>query len=325
MLHTDASGDGLGAALYQQQVGKLRVIAYASPGLSKSEKNYPTHKLEYLALKWAVCEKFNDYLYGSEFVVLTDNNPLTYVLTSAKLDAAGHHWLAALSTYNFTIKYRAGLTNKDADGLSRRPNGQPLEDDAFLRERDRIEDFKTRVLGNEPEVISSEVISAVCQRHCIHGEPDDSVLAESLALGASAIPDCFADSVQNTLPGMKKEDWYRYQREDPSLKRVIPFLEAGRKPHFRELSGEPSEVKLLMKEWRKLELKDGVLYRKCFDRGIEVHQLVLPQEFRGLALKGIHDEVGHLGIERALSLARTRFYWPNRTLFEYARNPGGEG
>lgn len=88
MLHTDASGEGLGAALYQQQDGKLRVIAYARCGLSKSEKNYPTHI--YLALKWAVCEKFNDYLYGSEFVVLTDNNPLTYVLTSAKLDAAGH-------------------------------------------------------------------------------------------------------------------------------------------------------------------------------------------------------------------------------------------
>lgn len=119
MLHTDASGEGLGAALYQQQGGKLRVIAYASRGLSKSEKNYPTHKLEYLALKWAVCDKFNDYLYGSEFVVLTDNNPLTYVLTSAKLDAAGHRWLVALSTYNFSIKYRAGLANKDADGLSR--------------------------------------------------------------------------------------------------------------------------------------------------------------------------------------------------------------
>lgn len=121
VLHTDACGEGLGAALYQEQGGKLRVVAYASRGLSKSEKNYPTHKLEYLALKWAICEKFSDYLYGTEFTVLTDNNPLTYVLTSAKLDAAGHRWLAALSTYKFNIKYRAGHTNGDADGLSRRP------------------------------------------------------------------------------------------------------------------------------------------------------------------------------------------------------------
>lgn len=54
VLHTDACDVGLGAALYQEQGGKLRVIAYASRGLSKSEKNYPTHKLEYLALKWAI-------------------------------------------------------------------------------------------------------------------------------------------------------------------------------------------------------------------------------------------------------------------------------
>lgn len=312
LLHTDASGEGLGAALYQEQDGKPRVIAYASRGLSKSEKNYPTHKLEYLALKWAVCEKFNDYLYGSEFVVLTDNNPLTYVLTSAKLDAAGHRWLAALSTYNFSIKYRAGIANKDADGLSRRPNGPPQEDDAFLKERERIEGFKTRI-SDESEVIPSEVISAVCQRHCMDAGPDDSehsVLAESLALDASAIPECFAHPGQDTLPGMRKEDWYRCQREDPSIKKVISFLEAAQKPHFKQLSGEPSEVRLLLKEWKKLELKDGVLYRKCIDHGSKVHQLVLPQQFRDRALRGIHDEIGHLGAERAVSLARARFYWP---------------
>ena len=188
--------------------------------------------------------------------------------------------------------------------MSRLPNGPPIEDDAFLREKESIEGFKTRVLDDEPEVISSEVISAVCQRHCSHvgpDGPDHSFLAESLALDASAIPDCFAHSGQDTLLGMKKEDWYRCQREDPSLKRVNSFLEAARKPHFRELRGEPSEVRLLIKGWKKLEFKDGVLYRKCLDHGIEVHQLVLPQKFRDCALRGIHDEVGHLVVERALS------------------------
>ena len=51
ILHTDASADGLCAVLYQVQEGKQRVIAYVSQSLTKSERNYPVHKLEFLALK----------------------------------------------------------------------------------------------------------------------------------------------------------------------------------------------------------------------------------------------------------------------------------
>ena len=76
-LHTDASAKGLGAVLYQRQNDKLGVISYASRGLKRSEKNYPAAKLEFLALKWAVTEKLHDYLYGTTFTVVTDNNPLT--------------------------------------------------------------------------------------------------------------------------------------------------------------------------------------------------------------------------------------------------------
>ena len=119
-LHTDSSTDGLGAVLYQKQDGKQRVIAYASRSVSKAESNYPAHKLEFLALKWAVCEKFHEYLYGTKpFEVFTDNNPLTYVLTSAKLDACGQRWVAKLANYNFSIKYRCGVSNTEADALSR--------------------------------------------------------------------------------------------------------------------------------------------------------------------------------------------------------------
>ena len=98
-LHTDASEKGLGAVLYQAQSdGTDRVIAFASRSLSKTERNYDAHRLEFLALKWAVTERFHEYLYGGTFEVYTDNNPLTYVLTTAKLDAAGQRWVAALLT-----------------------------------------------------------------------------------------------------------------------------------------------------------------------------------------------------------------------------------
>ena len=90
-LHTDACGTGLGDVLYQTwEDGTKAVIAYVGRSLSKAESHYPAHKLEFLALKWAVVEKFHEYLYGSTFDVHMDNNLLTYVLTTAKLDTASH-------------------------------------------------------------------------------------------------------------------------------------------------------------------------------------------------------------------------------------------
>ena len=82
IVESDASDKGLGAVLYQKEDGKLGVVAYVSRGLrgdERSMKNYSSVKLELLALKWAVAEKFREYLLGSEFVVYTDNNPLTYL------------------------------------------------------------------------------------------------------------------------------------------------------------------------------------------------------------------------------------------------------
>ena len=124
-LHTDASDLGLGAVLYQQdENGKNKVIVYASRTLNQAEKIYPAHKLEFLALKWAVTSRFHEYLYGGEFAVYTDNNPLTYVLTSAKLDATGQRWIAALANYNFSLHYKSGKMNIEADALSRIPSGE---------------------------------------------------------------------------------------------------------------------------------------------------------------------------------------------------------
>ena len=91
ILETDASLKGLGAVLSQKgKDGEVRIIAYASRSLRPSKRSmcdYSSAKIELMALKWSVCEKFKDYLLGSKFTVFTDNNPLVYVKTS-KLGAA---------------------------------------------------------------------------------------------------------------------------------------------------------------------------------------------------------------------------------------------
>ena len=90
---------GIGEILYQNQDGVSHVKGYASRYLCKTECKYLAHKLEFLALKWAIMEQFHEYLYGNNFVVYTDNTPLTYVLPSAKLDATDHYWVAGLANY----------------------------------------------------------------------------------------------------------------------------------------------------------------------------------------------------------------------------------
>ena len=66
-------------------------------------------------------ERFHEYLYSGEFEVYTDNNPLTYVLTTAKLDATGQRWIANLANYNFKIHYQSRKSNIDAEALSQIP------------------------------------------------------------------------------------------------------------------------------------------------------------------------------------------------------------
>ena len=104
-LHTNASVLGLGAVLYQVYDDVEKVISYASRSLTKSETKYLVHKLEFLCLIWAITEQFHKYLYQNTFDVYTNNNPLTYVLMTAKLDAMGHRWIAGLANYNFHIHY----------------------------------------------------------------------------------------------------------------------------------------------------------------------------------------------------------------------------
>ena len=78
------------------------------------------------------------------------------------------------------------------------------------------------------------------------------------------------------------------------------------------------EMKIFLKQRGKLVLRNGILYHKndthkteCPDRN--TMQLILPTTFRVQALRGCHDDLGHLGIERTLYLLRDQFYWPGMT------------
>ena len=122
ILEMDVSLKGLGAVLSQEDSdGNVCVVSFTLRTLKpyeKSMKNYSSTKLKLLALKWSVCKKFKDYLIGSKFTMLMDNNPLMYVRTS-RLGASQICWLSDLALFDFDIKYHAGKCNQAADALSR--------------------------------------------------------------------------------------------------------------------------------------------------------------------------------------------------------------
>ena len=72
-------------------------------------------------LKWSVMEHFKEYLAYAPFMVRTDNNPLTYMLTTPNLDTTGHRWVGALASFQFELKYQKGTNNRAADTLSQVP------------------------------------------------------------------------------------------------------------------------------------------------------------------------------------------------------------
>lgn len=98
------------------------------------------------------------------------------------------------------------------------------------------------------------------------------------------------------------------QKQDSSVSTVLACKLNGRKPTIREIANELTYTRKLLREWPKLEIgSDGLLRRK---RGQNL-QLVLPKQFHRLVYKELHQEMGHLGTERVLQLARERFYWPH--------------
>ena len=165
ILETDASLKGLGAVLSQKgDDNKIHIIAYTSRSLRLSEKSmcdYSSAKIELMALKWSVCDKFKDYLLGSKFTVFTDNNPLCYIWSS-KLGAAQIHWLSKLVLYNFDTVHHTGKSNLVADALSRRPKVEKdLEKEVVSDEHDEWIAVSYQVEETSSYISSAEFNQAI--------------------------------------------------------------------------------------------------------------------------------------------------------------------
>ena len=292
VLETDASFQGLGAVLMQEQEGKKRVIAYASRTLRPPERNYANYssaKLELLAVKWAVTEKFKDYLLGSKFQIITDNNPLSHIQSSGKLGAVEQRWAAQLAQFNFSIIYRPGRMNKAADALSRISNNDVL----LTNNTDIPEDLRVTALQACIENIQMSIQEHPTEQSCLIDEVYDIECSSIFA-----------------LPKYSQEDIKNSQIRDPVIKQFLVYYSKGRKPSRSERQNLANKVISMLRQADRIKCVDGVLYRSVSDpQHGHLLQLVLPETLKEQVLSMLHSQAGHQGIERTINLIRTRFYW----------------
>ena len=306
LLEMDASGRGLGAVLSQKQAdGQYHPIAYASRVMNETEQRYHLYKQEFLALKWAVTEQFHEYLlpYGknrNELVVRTDNNPLTYIFSSANLDAAGQRWVARLASYNFSLEYQKGKDNTVAAFLSWMNEHLPKEE---------VQEYLNQIPYLGVKAVLDNAITPIEER------------AEQ---GVRPTPDCQGDSQEvmvearpARLATTNVTDWKQEQKEDPVLYQVAKHLrvpcETFKAALHKVLDKKATATYVKAKE--QLLIKKGLLYWKTQQGQADeiVFQFVVPQRHRGAALDGCHREAAHQGQRRSATLMQEHFWWPGMT------------
>ena len=227
-----------------------------------------------------VTEQFHEYLspYGknrNEFVVRTDNNSLTYIFSSANLDAAGQQWVAHLTSYNFSLEYQKGKDNTVANFLSQMNECLPEEEVQEYLNKIPYPGVKA-VLNNAIRPIKEHAEQGVQpSSDCQNVHHEETVGARPARLATTNVT-----------------DWKQEQKENPVLYQLAKHLRA---PHetFRAalhkvLDKKATTAYIKVKE--QLLIKNGLLYRKTQQglAGEIVFQFVVPQRHQSTTLDGCH-------------------------------------
>ena len=238
-------------------------------------------------------EHFKEYLACTPFVVQTDNNLLTYVLTTPNLDATGHHWVVALASFQFELKYQKGANNGAADALSWVPISHSWQ--------------------TVQSLLEGAIIGAANRGQA---EANEGLLEEHECLSQEA-------RIQAAkLEPMHIVDWEQAQEADVSLAGCCKWLHLrnGMLPPRRDTllkeclgaEAKTEQGKMFFHIRNSLVLNKGLMYINTTPKGKTegVLAFVVPVGQCRLALNRVHHDANHQGQQQTLALAQERFWWP---------------
>ena len=294
ILEVDASKDGLGAVLSQQQAAGSRVIAYASRALKPAEtteinKNYSSQKLELAAMKWSITDKFRGYLMGHFFTLYTDNGPLSH-WKNAKFGAVEQRWIGEIeSGFTFATKFRSGRVNRNADALSR----NPIETTDAREPDEWIAVSQIREAQDEqPSAINIATELESCQVRAVTVLPDPQP------------PRC--------LEPLSSADLIQEQARDQDIHPILRHVQNHTRPNVEEQQSYSRSAKTLLRHLPSLKMDNGILKKTLHTQEqLPVDVIVLPSSLKQIVFTKAHTECGHQGRDRTTKLLQSRCFWPN--------------
>jgi hypothetical protein len=156
ILDTDASGTGIGAVLSQLVNNEEYPIGCYSKHLTETEGRYPVTEKEFMVIAKAI-SFFKYYLYGKEFTVRTDHQPLKHLFTAPHLSDRIYRWYIDIGDYKFKIIYRKGKQHGNADAISRLTD----ESDENKQENEQNENTNTIICLKQQNLIGSKHTLAI--------------------------------------------------------------------------------------------------------------------------------------------------------------------
>lgn len=195
---TDASTDGLGAVVEQDQPdGTTRPLCFLSRSTLPNERNWSATELECGALVWAI-KKNRQLFYGIPFEVVTDHQPLLNLESLSSKVNRVQRWYDFLSAYTYTLTYRPGKKNGNADMMSRLPLPATAADSSLrlqLTDPDDVDVYMIGACGVQPADVRAPMVSSLGGLPSM--EPSALVSEEERVSSAGTLLTTYHKSEQN--------------------------------------------------------------------------------------------------------------------------------